>query len=48
MLASTKPLPNLTRIGAVATAATALTLPVGLSCTTMLAAVAIVAGRLLS
>ena len=48
MLASTKPLPNRTRIGAVATAATALTLPVGLSCTTMLAAVAIVASRLLS
>jgi Zn-dependent protease with chaperone function len=48
MLASTKPLPNPARIGAVATAASALTLPVGLSCTTMLAAVAIVAGRLLS
>jgi hypothetical protein len=48
MLASTKPLPKPTRIGTVATAATALTLPVGLSCTTMLAAVAVVAGRLLS
>jgi Zn-dependent protease with chaperone function len=48
MLASTKPLPNLTRMGTVATAATALTLPVGLSCTTMLAAVAVVASRLLS
>ena len=48
MLASTKPLPKLARIGTVATAATALTLPVGLSCTTMLAAVAVVASRLLS
>ena len=48
MLASTKPLPNRTRIGAVATAATAVALPIGLSCTTMLAAVAIVAGRSLS
>jgi Zn-dependent protease with chaperone function len=48
MLASTKPLPNLPRIGTVATAATALTLPVGLSCTTMLAAVAVVTGRLMS
>jgi Zn-dependent protease with chaperone function len=48
LLASTKPLPNLPRIGTVATAATALTLPIGLSCTTMLAAVAVVAGRLLS
>jgi hypothetical protein len=47
MLASTKPLPKLTRIGTVATAATALTLPVGLSCMTMLAAVAVVASRLL-
>jgi Zn-dependent protease with chaperone function len=48
MLGSTKPLPNLPRIGTVATAATALTLPVGLSCTTMLAAVAVVTGRLMS
>ena len=48
MLASTKPLPKLARIGTVATAATALTLPVGLSCTTMLAALAVVASRLLS
>ena len=48
MLASTKPLPKLARIGTVATAATVLTLPVGLSCTTMLAAVAVVASRLLS
>jgi beta-lactamase regulating signal transducer with metallopeptidase domain len=48
MLASTKPLPKLTRIGPLATAATALTLPVGLSCTTVFAAVAVVAGRLFS
>jgi Zn-dependent protease with chaperone function len=48
MLASTKPLPKPTRIGAVASAATAVTLPIGLSCTTVFAAVAIVAGRLFS
>jgi hypothetical protein len=48
MLAATKPMPKLTRLGTVATAATALTLPVGLSCTTAFAAVAVVAGRLLS
>jgi beta-lactamase regulating signal transducer with metallopeptidase domain len=48
MLAATKPLPKLTRIGTVATGATALTLPVGLSCTTAFAAVAVVAGRLLT
>ena len=48
MLAATKPMPKLTRIGTVATAATALTLPVGLSCTTAFAAAAVVAGRLLS
>jgi hypothetical protein len=48
MLASTKPLPKLTRIGTVTSAATALALPVGLSCTTALAAAAVVAGRLFS
>jgi len=48
MLTSTKPLPKLTRISALATAATALTLPVGLSCTTAFAAVVVIAGRLFS
>jgi hypothetical protein len=48
MLASTKPLPKLTRIGTLTSGATALALPVGLSCTTVFAAVAVVAGRLLS
>jgi Zn-dependent protease with chaperone function len=48
MLASTRPLPTPMRVGTVATGATALALPFGLSCTTMLAAVAVVAGRLLS
>jgi Zn-dependent protease with chaperone function len=48
ILSSTKPLPKLIRIGPVATAATALTLPVGLSCTTVFAAAAVVAGRVFS
>jgi hypothetical protein len=48
MLASNRPLPKLTRVGTLTSAATALTLPVGLSCTTVFAAVAVVAGRLFS
>jgi Zn-dependent protease with chaperone function len=48
MLASTKPLPKLTRVAPLASGATALALPVGLSCTTVFAAVAVVVGRLFS
>jgi Zn-dependent protease with chaperone function len=48
MLSSTRPLPKLTRVGTFASAGTALALPIGLSCTTTFAAVAVVAGRLLS
>jgi beta-lactamase regulating signal transducer with metallopeptidase domain len=48
MLASTKPLPKLTRIGTSASAATAIALPVGLSCETTFAAVVVVAARLFS
>jgi hypothetical protein len=47
MLTSTAPLPLRTRIATLTTAAGAVTLPACLSCTTMFAAVGIVAGRLL-
>jgi Zn-dependent protease with chaperone function len=46
MLAATKPLPRLTRVGTGTSAAAALALPVGLSCTTVFAAAAVVVGRL--
>lgn len=48
MLTSTPPLATPTRLATLTTAAAAVTLPVGLSCTTMFAAAAVVAGRLLS
>jgi hypothetical protein len=46
ILASSAPLPRPARLATLTTSAVALTLPVGLSCTTVFAAVAVVAGRL--
>jgi Zn-dependent protease with chaperone function len=48
LLSGAPPLPRPTRFATLTTAAAAVTLPVGLSCTTMFAAAAVVAGRLLS
>jgi Zn-dependent protease with chaperone function len=48
MLTSTAPLPMRTRAATVTTAAGALTLPAALSCTTVFAAVGVVADRMLS
>jgi ankyrin repeat protein len=47
MLTSTAPLPMRTRVATLTTAAGALTLPAGLSCTTVFAAVGVVADRML-
>jgi beta-lactamase regulating signal transducer with metallopeptidase domain len=48
MLAARTPLPRPARLAGLTTAAGAVVLPVGLSCTTTFAAIGIVAGRLLS
>jgi Zn-dependent protease with chaperone function len=48
MLASSTPLPRPARLATLTTSAAVVTLPVGLSCTTALAAVVVVAGRLFS
>lgn len=48
MLASTPPLARPTRFATLTSAAAAVTLPVGLSCTTVFAATVVIAGRLLS
>lgn len=48
LLCSSRPLPTPTRFATLTTAAAAVTLPVGLSCTTVFAAAAVIAGRVLS
>lgn len=48
MLGMTRPLARSARFATLTSAAAAITLPVGLSCTTMFAATAVIAGRFLS